>query len=329
TNQELLGLSIEILVPERYRGPHAQMRADFCLEPKKRLMGVGRELYGLRKDGSEFPVAIGLNPIEIDGELFVLSSVIDNSERARILQELKHQHEEMQSLLYTVSHDLKAPLVTIEGFAGIMADALKSGDIDVAMDSSERISKATQVMRSLIGDILELVRVGSLELTLDRVDIEEVLDRVENVLLAELQEKSVSVVREMRLPIVFSDASRISQIFTNLIGNAIKYGVTKQDTNVYVGVEEAPQAYHFYVRDCGQGISPEHHKKIFTLFYRANTTEIGSGVGLAIVAKAARSLGGQTWLDSTSGGGSTFWFSIAKETRERQGEEGNNGASTL
>jgi len=151
---ELLKLSVEDLVPERFRQSHPAYRQEFFAHPAARRMGAGRDLYGLRKDGSEFPIEIGLNPIEMGDGLYVLSAIVDNTERKhaeeeirRVNEELKHKNAEMEQFVYTVSHDLKSPLVTCKGFVGLLKEDLKAGRMDELRDSIDRHGTGQRLRR--------------------------------------------------------------------------------------------------------------------------------------------------------------------------------------
>lgn len=310
--KELLGQPVEILVPPRFRDSHPRQRDGFFKAPIRRAMGEGRDLFGVRSDGSEFPVEIGLNPITTGSKQFVLSSIIDNTERGRILDEVRNQNEEMQQLLYTVSHDLKSPLVTIQGFAGLLEDKVSKGELDSAKDYSVRIQRAIHKMAVLINDLLELSRVARQNLDIEEVDVTGVLEDVSEALTADFARSRATLVIETGLPTVQADRNRLYQIFQNLISNALKYGCDDPDSTVYVGCRETKTGTDFYVRDEGAGIAEEFHRKIFQLFHRVRTDREGTGLGLAIVAKIVRLLGGRVRVDSEPGKGATFWFSIPR-----------------
>lgn len=309
---EMVGELVERLLPQHIVDGSPNASELFAVSSKKRVMGAGQQLYARRKDGSEFPAEIGLNPIETPDGRFVLSSIVDNTERKRILDQLENRTEEMEQLLYTVSHDLKSPLVTIQGFSELITEALERNDIEDAIDSAGRVSRATTTMAALIKDVLELSRVTRAEEEAEWVDIGALIADVAESLDSQFVAAEARLVINRAPPIIHTIARRVQQIFLNLVGNALKYGCDSPGSTIEIGYVQKPRHHEFYVRDHGPGIAPAHHEKVFMIFRRMTTDKEGTGLGLAIVMKAARSLGGQAWLESELGEGTTVRFSVAK-----------------
>ncbi len=309
--EELVSQSVDILVPERFRERHGVQRGGFFGHPQVRSMGAGRDLYAVRKGGSEFPVEIGLNPIATGKGRFVLSAVVDITERKRAADALSIRNEEMEQLLYTVSHDLKSPLVTIQGFSSLIDDALAREDTEDARDSARRVARATKTMGTLIDDLLELSRVGR-EDEPAWVDVAELVQETHEQLHAQFSSAGARLDVVTPLPAIFAMPKPMRQILLNLMGNAVKYGCQQPGDRVEIGCEESPRHHRFFVRDFGPGIAAQHHERVFVIFRRLPSKKEGTGLGLAIVKKAARSMGGDAWVESPAGGGSTFWFSVGK-----------------
>ncbi|MFT5356262.1 MAG: PAS domain S-box-containing protein [Polyangiales bacterium] len=321
TRNEMLGELVDRLVPERFTEGDANAPKSFFVSSSARAIGVGQELFARRKDGSEFPVEIRLNPIETPEGRFVLSSIVDNTQQKRMIDQLENRTEEMEQLLYTVSHDLKSPLVTIQGFSSMIVEALERDDVEDARDSAKRVSRATKTMAALINDVLALSRVARASETEEWVNIAGLVADVALSLDAQFTKADARLVVATSLPRIRTISSRVQQIFLNLIGNALKYGCQNPGASIEVGCVDAPRHHRFYVRDHGPGIAAANHQKAFIIFRRLSKKKEGSGLGLAIVMKAARSLGGQAWIKSELGEGATFWFSVAKNQSSDESTE--------
>lgn len=315
--EEVLGAPVELLVPRRFHQQHPADRAGFFATPKSRRMGAGRSLYGLRKDGREFPVEIGLNPIEMEGTLFVLSAVVDITERKRaedeiqrINEELRQKNDEMRQFVYTVSHDLKSPLVTCKGFVGLMKEDAAEGRWDDMLDSVGRIERATQRMGDLIEDLLQLSRIGLVRNEPELVDVSELVRSIAEDLDSRIQAARAELTVQDDLAPVFADPVRLRQVFENLIGNAVKYGCGAERPAIQVGGAQVNGELRYFVRDNGQGIAKGYHEKVFRLFQRLETNTEGTGVGLAAVARIMEVHGGRTWVESELGRGATFWVAF-------------------
>ncbi|NUM60451.1 MAG: PAS domain S-box protein, partial [Bdellovibrionaceae bacterium] len=228
--EDLVGFPIEILIPERFRKNHSGFMKGFLGQPEARQMGVGRDLYGLRSDGAEFSIEIGLNPITIGDEIYILASIVDITKRKALEEQLRHyskvmeqKNHEMEQFVYTVSHDLKSPLVTSTGFLGLLKEDLLSKKYEDLMDSINRLEKANHRMSQLIDDLLQISRIGRIKLDFDKIDLTTLINNICENLSAQLLEKKVEVEIEENMTLPFADKNRIYQVFENLIINALKY----------------------------------------------------------------------------------------------------------
>lgn len=325
TREELLGKPVETLVPARYQKMHPNHREAFKKNPQKRQMGAGRDLSGLRKDGSEFPVEIGLNPIHLPEGNFVLASIVDITERKTIekklqtaYEQVQQKNQEMEQFVYTVSHDLKAPLVTSTSFIGFLREDIAKKNFDDVPDSLDRLEKAHKRMQELINDLLQLSRVGRMDLNIEPVNLLSLFEEILENNAESLKNKKVKVTVLKPAPTILADHKRISQVFDNLINNAIKYATDVPSPEIKVFYKDMPDEIQICVKDNGPGIEPQYHKKIFGLFQRLQTDKEGTGVGLTIVSRIVQLHSGRVWVDSDLGRGAEFWVSLPKEPQVKE-----------
>jgi PAS domain S-box-containing protein len=479
---ELLGQPVELLVPERFRNTHPAFRTGFFANPQVRSMGVGRELYGQRKDGSEFPVEIGLNPIKTDEGLMVLSSIVDITERKRITEaiaasevryrrlfeaahdailildgasgkiidsnpflsglldysadellgkelweiglfqdieasrtasrqlqeqgqiryedlplktkagrsvsvefvsnvyveqgrqviqcnirditerklasealqrvnaelerglrhlgeanvELKAKTQENEAFVYSVSHDLRSPLVNLLGFSkelGLSVQDLRSvflekevpqavrdrgvGVLDGGVATSIRfIQTAVERLSNIIDALLRLSRAGRVIYKLQRVETQAVVARIVESLKFTTEQRGAAV-QINELPPALGDPAAIEQVFANLIGNALNYLDKRRPGCIEIGAKDVDPSQAttglqiYFVKDNGLGISDAGRSKIFQPFQRLHPkAAAGEGMGLAIIQRVVERHGGKIWFESAAGQGSCFFVAL-------------------
>ena len=309
--EALLGQSIEMLVPERYRKMHVGHRETYHAHPRTRPMGAGLDLAGLRKDGGEFPVEISLSPIETEEGQQVISIIRDITDRKQVEQKLREKVREMDDFIHVVSHDLKEPLRGIEAFAGFLQE-----DYAPLLDEQGRryvqfLKSSAIRMKDLIHDLLTLASISRKPPSLQQVDLNHILDRVEQDLAYAIEQKQARVHCRTALPTVICDPTRIGEVFKNLLSNSIKFN-TSPVPQVEVDVKEQGKTYLFSIKDNGIGIDPRYREQIFGLFERLHPQEQfeGTGAGLAICKKIIEGCGGRIWVESELGKGSTFYFTV-------------------
>jgi len=236
--------------------------------------------------------------------------VRDITEKRRAEEELRKKNEELENFVYSVSHDLKAPVVSIQGFSSIL---LTSSYLDKLDEAGKRYlsriqSNATR-MQMIIADLLEFSRIGMTVNNFEDVSPRQIITDVLNVFGPRLKGLKVDIQRE--LPAVRGNRNRIYQVFENLIGNSIAYMGDTESPMIKIGCEPRGEFHEFYVRDNGIGIDLKYHQKIFQIFQRLKDAGVeGTGIGLAIVKRIVESHGGSVRVESEKGKGATFYFTL-------------------
>ncbi|MEW6272899.1 MAG: ATP-binding protein [Thermodesulfobacteriota bacterium] len=326
--RELLGQPIEILLPERLRTAHRAHRSDYYGDPRTRPMGAGLDLWGRRKNGSEFPAEISLSPLETDQGVLVTSIIRDLTERKRAEEErlrLVRERTEAEianrtkdEFLATVSHELRTPLQAILGWVRM----LRSGTLDetVANRALETIERNARIQARLIEDLLDVSRIVTGKIRLDArvVELPPVIDAAVDAVrsMAYARRIRLHTLIDPRIGRVWGDADRLQQVVWNLLSNAVKF--TPEGGKVEVRLEEGARASPLAARiariavtDTGKGIDPSFAAHAFERFTQADrgSTRLhgGLGLGLAIVRNLVELHGGSTRVESEGEGkGATF-----------------------
>jgi len=267
------------------------------------------------KDGSIGCHSFSANPVVKGGEIVgVEAFLIDITERKRAEEELRKMNEELRNFAHIVSHDLKTPIVYIQGFSSLLLDNYREKLEERGQRCLERIKASANRMEVLISDLLALSRIGRVVAIFSDVDPLHIIRNVTSGLQDRLSAKGIQLVVADNLPIIYCDGERICQVFENLLVNAIKFMGDAKKPKIEIGYEETGRFRQFYVRDNGFGIDPEHHRKIFEKFHRLKEIEDeeGTGLGLAIVERIVNHHGGKVWVESEKGKGATFYFTLPK-----------------
>lgn len=304
----------------------ASDRAGFLQALENNSVIVGFEARNRKKDGSIIHVSTSARAVrDASGTILYFEGTVDDitrrkeaeAEREHLVGELGAKNAELERFVYTVSHDLKSPLVTIMGFLGYLENDYKTGNTLALQKDMERIYRAASRMQDLLKDLLDLSRIGRMMNEPELVPFDALIQEALDLTEGRLQEKSVQVLVEPDLPYVLGDAKRLVELVQNLIDNAAKYMGDQPQPRIEIGMHgyEADKPV-FFVRDNGMGIAPEYHERIFGLFNKLNPDAEGTGVGLALVKRIVEFHGGRIWLESEPGRGSTFFFTLPAGTRE-------------
>jgi len=229
-------------------------------------------------------------------------------QNAKILIELEKRNNELHEYAHIVSHDLKAPLRSIDALVSWIKSDNKGKLDEVTVQNFELIEETLETMESLIFNVLEYSSAGVAIETINEVDLNLILEDLRKIILIP---ENISVIILKKLPIVKGDITKFKQIFQNLVSNAVKFS-DKEKGIIEVDFNEEGSFYLFSVKDNGIGIDEKHHDKIFKIFQSLNRSKESTGIGLSIVKKVVELYEGDIWLESEEGKGTTFYFTIKK-----------------
>ncbi len=322
---EIVGQSVEVLVPKRFRKRHMMHREGYYLEHPARPMGMGLELYGLRKNGSEFPVEISLSPLETDAGLLVSAAIRDVSQRKRMeadvqklnedlrqrAAQLETANKELEAFSYSVSHDLRAPLRSIDGFSHVLLEDYSDQLPDEGRNYLERVRAAAQRMAVLIDDLLNLSRVTRTPLQPKFINMSRMVEEILESLHEAYPHRQVicSIMPDL---MVEGDPHLLRIALENLLSNAWKFSSKQDQPRIEFGQKPHAKERTFYIRDNGVGFDMAYVDKLFGVFQRLHSISDfpGTGVGLATVQRIINIHGGRIWAESAEGNGATFYFTL-------------------
>jgi len=232
----------------------------------------------------------------------------------KLIRELEIKNEELERFTYTASHDLKSPLITIRGFLGYLEQDARNGNFERLGTDIQRISDATEKMNRLLSELLELSRVGRVTNEKQDVPFETIIKEALKRMEGQVKEQNVPVRYGSGFPTVRVDKERMIEVVQNLVDNAIKFSSKMREPDVEINYFMHTGSPVFYVRDNGIGIKKEFQQRIFGLFDKLNPDSEGTGVGLALVKRIIEVHGGNIWVESQEGTGTTFYFTVGSDS---------------
>jgi PAS domain S-box-containing protein len=353
TAAEAIGRNVSLLMPTPYREEHDGYLAQYLHTGEQKIIGIGREVVGQRKDGTVFPLALAVSEMRLGTRRMFTGIIHDITARKQAEDALRQAHdelerrvqertaeleaanEEVKRFAYIVSHDLRAPLVNIKGFAAELhtacvtvqevaqavvpyLEARQRADLTLALERDVPealafIDASATRMDTLIQALLQLSRLGRRELDIELIAMDALVKEVLQAIEYQMAQRHVRV-SVVDLPPVTADRTAMEQIFSNLLSNAINYLMAGRPGEVVITAARHPESTTFHVQDNGRGIAAEDVPKVFEPFRRVGKQDVaGEGMGLAYVQALVRRHGGTVWCRSTLGVGTTFSFTIAHD----------------
>ncbi|MFK7819921.1 MAG: PAS domain S-box protein [Planctomycetaceae bacterium] len=323
--EEMLQQPIGILIPERFREAHSGFMANYVASRETRPMGSGRELFGLKKDGSEFPVEIGLTPVHGSAGKSTMATIIDITSRVQRERQINSKNEQLRRLntellefAYSTSHDLKAPLASMQGLLQFCEQDITDGAMSEAKTNIERCRKLARRLAGRVEDILTLARSDVNEDVWGEVSVEQ---HIQDSWQAISHDDVTLTVSLQHASPLWTIPTRFDIILDNLLSNAARYqNPDETQKRVTVTTNTVEDGFSLSIEDNGIGIPLDHHQKIFRLFHRLSDKDSGgTGLGLPLVKKNVASLGGT--IDVQSIPGKTAFVVTLPQDRTHIGEE--------
>ncbi|MFQ5572231.1 MAG: PAS domain S-box protein, partial [Rhodothermales bacterium] len=319
---EVLGRELsETIIPPVHREAHQRGLKHYMATGEGRVLNRRIEITGLRKNGEVFPVELAITPFKKPRGGITFSAFLRDiterkraqEEREQLIRELEDRNAELERFTYTLSHELKTPLVTIKGFLGLLKHNATNGNEEEMHQNISRIDGAADTMGKLLKALVSVAQIGRIAEPYESVDFNELAREGVELVSENIAQRGVDVTINPNLPTVYGDRQRLLEVVFNLIENAVAFMGDQPDPRIEVGGWEKEQEVVGYVRDNGMGIDPRYHEKIFGLFERLIPSDEHTGIGLALVKRIVETHGGHIWVESEgTGTGSTFFFALPR-----------------
>jgi PAS domain S-box-containing protein len=341
---EVIGRNVSVLMPSPYRQEHDTYLANYVRTGKAKIIGIGREVVGQRKDGTTFPMDLAVSEVRLETRRLFTGFVRDITERkkaesrlAELAQTLVEKNKELETIVYVASHDLRSPLVNIQGFsqelaracdrlrarlagqmlggAGGVEPARSDGELKTLLhedipEALEFIQAGVAKIDALLSGFLRYSRLGRAALKIERLSMNTMLAEILRAMEFQIQ-KTGAAIHVEPLPDCLGDATQVNQVFSNLLDNALKYLAPGRTGAVTVSGQLEGGRAVYNVRDNGIGIARQHQQKIFEIFHRLNPAAgEGEGLGLTIAQRILERQNGRIWVESEPGKGSGFFVSL-------------------
>lgn len=341
TSKELIGRNIKALMPNPYRDEHDTYLKNYHETGKPSIIGIGREVIGLRKDGSQFPMDLSVGQFELeDGTYFtgiardITLRKAQENQLKELAKSLEEKNRELETIVYVASHDLRSPLVNIQGFSKELEFACQEirqlssekqlAEEDVVRlgallnkevpESIEYILSGVTKIDALLSGFLKFSRLGKVEPQLTITPVDKIVRNILSCMEYQMKELHADVAVS-DLPDCIGDRRLMDQVFTNLLDNALKFSRTDIAPRIEIGSTSTSEKVIYFVKDNGVGISSEHASKVFEIFHRLNPkATLGDGLGLTMTQRMMEKQHGRIWIESTPGAGSSFFIELPAAT---------------
>jgi PAS domain S-box-containing protein len=341
TAAEVVGRNVSILMPSPDRERHDGYLTNYVRGGKAKIIGIGREVVARRKDGSTFPMDLSVSEVRLADRRLFTGFVRDVTERKRgeeklaaLAQSLAEKNKELETIVYVASHDLRSPLVNIQGFSKELAQAcgrlskLLQGEGMAARQTesrrllAEEIPEAIEYIQAgvvkidaLLAGFLRYSRLGRAALKIEPLDMNAMLSGIAQAMEFQIKQAGAKL-KIGRMPDCMGDPTQINQVFSNLLDNAVKYLAPSRAGLISVAGTTRDGRALYTVRDNGIGIAPEHQEKIFEIFHRLNPSQgAGDGLGLTIAQRILERHNGKIRVESEPGKGTAFFVSLPAPAR--------------